>query len=218
MMRTSLAFVVPMKDPARAKRRLSPVLPDTARGRFAIGLLRRTLTTLRQGFPEAVTLVVTASQEVRDVASSLGCRVLFERTEGGLNAAAAAAAEWTCSYGFESQLLIHSDIALLEARDVERVLGTPRGNPSLVLVPSFDMGTNMLVTTPPDVIPFVFGRGSYLAFRKAADERGVRHVSVHLTRAAWDIDSPCDYVRLIALTAHRGEGSKTYGVSDDRGT
>ena len=74
-----------------------------------------------------------------------------------------------------------------------RIIAPPMQAVPIILVPSHDdLGTNALVLSPPDCLPFAFGYDSFQHhFRLAAE----RHLQVEIRRlphVALDIDEPQD--------------------------
>jgi 2-phospho-L-lactate guanylyltransferase (CobY/MobA/RfbA family) len=70
----------------------------------------------------------------------------------------------------------------------------------VVLVPSSDGGTALLLRRPPDRIPALFGRGSGARHSKAARERGLEAVTPQALgeAARLDLDTPEDARVLLA--------------------
>lgn len=202
-------IVIPMKAPQCAKRRLSGLLSGAQREAVALALFRQTLTFFSQHFSDTPLLVVTASEQIADMARSLCAEVLLEPVmtdtersrreedqEAGLNQAAALAAKWCRDQGFASQLLLPADIAELDVAEIQQLLNTdkalPSVVPSVVICPAHDGGTNALLTTPPGVIPFRFGKASSRAHLAEAHQRAIPVQLLTLTRLTRDIDTPED--------------------------
>jgi len=189
-MKTCIA--IPMKDPEFSKQRLSPVLDSQQRQTLALALFRQTLRFLNRHFPETQVLVVTASERIAQIATSYGAAFLIEEPDTGLNGAAELAARWSCEQGFDSQLLLPADIAELCQSELARLLEHPREQPSVVICPASDGGTNALLTTPPDVVPFRFGIRSSRAHLAAALERSVPCALLQMEKLTFDVDTPDD--------------------------
>ncbi len=190
-------IVIPVKDFGAAKSRLRPVLDDSDRSQLARRLCERTLTFFQHHFPEYPLLVVTASAAIGDLARGHGASVLRELRPAGLSGAAALAAHWSKRHGFDSQLLVPADIARLDATEFASLLGQPRAVPSVLVCPASDAGTNALLTTPPDIVPFCFGEGSSEAHRQAALKRSVPCQLLHFEHMRFDLDTPDDLHNLM---------------------
>ena len=189
-------IVIPVKDFGCAKERLSGVLSERRRLRLARRMCGRTLDFFASCFPERHVLVVTASQRVAAMARQFGATVLLEPTPAGLSVAAQRAADWSVAHGFDSQLLIPADIAKLDHGEISRLLEHPRSKASVIICPSGDAGTNALVTTPPDVIPFSFGECSSKAHRELAMRKGVACTVLNFRHLRFDLDTSDDVYQL----------------------
>ena len=137
---------------------------------------------------------------ISSLAQKYGATVLID-SKPGLPQAAESAARWSINNDFESQLLIPADIARLDVTEVQSLLQAPRPAPSVILTPADDLGTNALLTTPPDVIPFLYGIESSLAHQQAAQQRGVNFQLIELAALALDVDTPADIEQLTLLTS-----------------
>lgn len=194
-------IVIPVKDFAAAKTRLRPVLPPDARRRLAQRLCERTLGFFRRHFPDCPLLVVTASDSIASLARSKGADVLHELRPGGLSAAARLAALWARRRGFASMLLVPADIVRLEAAEFRELLVHSRPAGSVLICPARDGGTNALLTTPPDALPFRFGVDSARAHRLAAEGLGLKCRMLPFEHLGFDLDKPGD---LRALAQQNG--------------
>ncbi len=225
-------IVIPMKDPRQSKQRLSGVLDSQQRQTLALTLFRQTLRFLNRHFTGTPVLVVTASERVAEIARSYGAEVQMEqppsRSQGeplcgpdlrteGLNGAAALAAEWSVRRGFDSQLLLPADIAELSEAEIRRLLEHPREVPSVLICPADDGGTNALLTTPPNVIPFQFGPRSSRAHLAAALKRSIPAALLRLEKLTFDLDTPEDlqlWTRKLAVPPTAATGRLRQGAQD----
>ena len=186
-----LLFLIPMKDPRRAKSRLSAVMPDGVRARLAMALYRRMLGFLTVVKPDVDILVVSDSaalaREVSDV-------FFIKQSDSGLNAAITEGAAWAKAQGYASICVLPADLADPAATELERLLALEgRG---VVLAPAHDGGTNALMVTPPDAISFCFGRGSCSAHQRAAQAAGMPCTIIPLESLKYDIDTSSDLARI----------------------
>jgi 2-phospho-L-lactate guanylyltransferase len=192
-------IVIPMKDPSQSKQRLSAVLNKGHRQALALSLFEQTLEFLRCHFSDYPVLVVTSSKRIAIIATRFDAQVLMEIQPAGLNGAARLAAQWSCAQGFDTQLLIPADIAVLDEQEIKHLLSHRRATPSVVICPSSDEGTNALMTSPPDVLPFCFGIQSSRAHLAAAFARGVHCTQLQMMNIAFDVDNPEDLDHLASL-------------------
>ncbi|MFB9887396.1 2-phospho-L-lactate guanylyltransferase [Balneatrix alpica] len=189
-------IVIPMKDPSQAKQRLEGYLSADERAELALTLFEQTLAFLGCHLPQYPVLVVTASTSISERAQRYGAQVLQQSGNHGLNQAAASAAQWAKEQGYQAQLLLPADIAQLDKDELQHLLS--QAGCQVVLAPAHDLGTNALLTSPPDVLPFCFGPGSSLLHRQQAEQRGLRFVQLELPHLAEDLDTPADLQQLAA--------------------
>lgn len=207
-----LSIVIPMKNPECSKTRLAKVLNPSERKRLALYLFEKNLGFFRQMYPQHNLLVVTESQEIQQIAESYGADVLIEeqreekraeqqeqheeQQQSGLNAAVSQAARYNTDRGFDSQLVIPGDIQELDCDEIETLLNHRVTERSVIVCPSYDGGTNAIMTTPPDVMPFCFGPNSSRKHLLAAFEAGLHTRRVFLESLSHDIDRPEDLSRV----------------------
>lgn len=209
-MRTNI--VIPMKDPTLSKTRLDPQLSSPQRQALALSMFKTTLEFFNQHFAQHHLLVVTGSEYIANIAWNYGASVLIE-SQPGLRHALESAARWSVNNDFQSQLVIPADIAQLDRQEIHRLLSVHREVPSVVLCPADDQGTNALLTTPPNVIPFLYGINSSLAHQQAAWERGVNCQLVNLPGLSLDIDTPDDLEQLALLSGPVAQAFSTIAGS-----
>ncbi len=181
------AIAILMKDPAEAKTRLAPALGYDARERLALILFENTLAFALDTAAGGPVGVVTASPRIAGIARSLGAAVVPE-TAPGINAAAEAASRWAIGIGAPSLLILHADIPTFVPAEFAVLLDAA----PVAIAESRDGGTNALLLTPPDAIPFRFGPGSAAAHAAEAGARGLTARRLRLPRLGEDIDRPED--------------------------
>lgn len=191
-----LMAVIPAKSLDRAKQRLAPALPDAARR----DLVRRMLTQALQalaGAGIAARAVATRDPALADLAHCLGAAAFDPGVEGDLNAAASAIAGHACRQGATSLLLLAGDLPWIGAEDVVALMDAA-AHASVVIAEAKDGGTNALLLTPPDAIPFAFATASPSAARHAelASRRGLASSIVRRPGLARDVDLPADLAAL----------------------
>lgn len=205
----NLSIVIPMKNPECSKTRLAKVLNPSERKRLALYLFEKNLSFFQQMYPQHNLLVVTESQEIQQIAEGYGAEVLIEKQheelraeqqeapqQSGLNAAVSQAARYNAERGFDSQLVIPGDIQALDLGEMETLLNHRVAERSVIVCPSYDGGTNAIMTTPPDVMPFCFGPNSSRKHLLTAFEAGLHTRRVFLESLSHDIDRPEDLSRV----------------------
>nr|WP_230980210.1 coenzyme F420-0:L-glutamate ligase [Oryzicola mucosus] len=185
-----MAIAILMKDPADAKTRLSGALAFDARERLALALFENTLAFFRKTFPNELLGVVTPSQRIAGIAAAQQAEVVAQG-EPGINGAAASAAAWAQNNGADRLLVVHADIPTLVETEISALLSAGE-NHAVVIGESVDGGSNALLVSPPDVIPFCFGSQSATAHEAAARARGATAARLKLPFLSRDLDTPDD--------------------------
>lgn len=185
-------IVIAVKDSRQGKSRLAPMFSIDERADFARYLYRRTLFFFTTQFPEQHLSVVTPSHDMAVLAEQHGAAVIREPRQAGLSTAAAFAARWSTWHGFDTQLLVPADIAVLRADEIQMLLDRIERQPGVVICTAVDGGTNALLTSPPQVIDFSFGPDSGRRHEQLAHSRGVACQLVSLPYLRHDIDWPGD--------------------------
>lgn len=172
-MKRSLNIVIPMKPPTESKQRLKGTLENEQRYQLAMTLFEQTLSFFKAHFCHLPVLVVTSSDLVASLATRYGAKVLFEQHSDGLNSALQKATQWSLTQGFKSQLILPADIASLKVDELTHLLSCDSSSPSVAIAVAKDKGTNALLCSPPDVIPFRFGFESSKAHQLEALTRSL---------------------------------------------
>jgi 2-phospho-L-lactate guanylyltransferase len=187
-----LMAVIPAKSLVRAKQRLAPALSPAARQDLVLRMLGQALDAVAAaGIPMRV--VATRDPALAALAESRGATAFDPGVEGDLNAAATAAADYAKRHGATSMLLLAGDLPWIGPEDVVALVDAA-AHASVVIAEAKDGGTNALLLTPPDAIPFAYATGAPSAARHAelATARGLAPVIVNRTGLARDIDLPAD--------------------------
>ncbi|MSQ58558.1 MAG: 2-phospho-L-lactate guanylyltransferase [Betaproteobacteria bacterium] len=198
----STLLIVPMKDPASAKTRLSAAMHAEERENLARMLFANTLSFFAKQHPTMPRLVVTESESIAFASLRQGAQVLRETHRRGLNAAVEAAALWAVERGFTSTLIVAADVAVWEASEVQDLFVASIGR-TVVIAEAVDGGTNALLLPAPNACPFRYGPGSALMHEIAAKQRGYRTQRLHLPFLARDVDTPGD-LELFEIPERRG--------------
>lgn len=197
-----LCIVIPMKSPSRSKQRLASCLLDQERETLAIGLFTNTLAFFHYHFPELPVLVVSESEYVLKLAENYGALTLFDSGVDGLNGALTSATNWIMNAGFTRQLIIPSDIALLERSEINTLLRAANVN-QVVIARAKDGGTNALLLSPPNVIPFSYGQDSANLHEQKAKDKDCACSMLHLENFSLDIDNQRDLYQAAKYQPHR---------------
>lgn len=192
----SAVILVPVKDPEKAKTRLSLVLTPGERARLASAMLDDLVGALQP--LNARVVFVTGSRQAADLATGLGWEVHWESHQITESASVDEASRRLAADGADAVLRLPADIPLAKPEDIEILLDKEAGPGSAILVPSRDrMGTNAVLRNPPDLFPSRFGRNSFvLHAQEALRARALLEV-VELPRLALDVDDPEDVRRFL---------------------
>lgn len=197
--------VVPMKDPAHAKTRLSDILDPAHRAGLAISLFKRTLSRLssakadsRHGFDVAT---VTASPAIAAIARSMNVAVIKEGQPRDLNAAVQLAAEVAAKQGYHDLVVLPGDLAAPTQPDLLHLLDRDTCTGHVVLCASTDGGTNALLLPLPARIRFRYGPASFQAHRNEAQKAGLGTTELGLESLRHDVDRRENLLRFPALYA-----------------
>lgn len=178
--------VVPVKEFAGAKQRLSTVLSPAERAALYAGMLDRVLDALvaARGIDGILVVTNEAQFDRRDV------RVVPDREGTGQSAAVAQGARILAAEGQHAMLAVPGDLPRATAAEIEQIVA---GHERMTIVPSRDgQGTNALAVSPPDLIPFHFGISSFEPHCAAARAVGIEPRVLRLPGLGLDIDTPED--------------------------
>ena len=139
---------------------------------------------------------------VAAMAERYGARVVFEQRSHGQSAAVTAAGSILMSEGVDGVIAVPGDVPLASSTEIETVLAAhaaaPFTVPSMTIVPAHDSrGSNCIVCSPPDAIPFQFGEDSFRRHLDVARARAVPTATLRLPGLGLDIDTPADLVALL---------------------
>ncbi|HEY8179084.1 MAG TPA: 2-phospho-L-lactate guanylyltransferase [Candidatus Limnocylindria bacterium] len=190
-------IIVPHRGLAAAKTRLAPVLDHDERIALARTLLVRVLGVARETCDDVV--VISPSAELEPIVGEAGARLAVQRGMG-LNAGLDQAREAAEADGADRLLVLHGDLPNLAADDVLALVDAMAGEPAVAIAPDrLGTGTNGLALSPPGVIGFRFGTGSFAAHLTEAQAAGVEPAVVVRPGLAFDLDTPADLARWLEL-------------------
>lgn len=193
-------ILVPFKEPTGSKTRLAHLLTPERRHALALALFDETLRILLANGTADVA-VVTDGQAVAERARSVGAQVVLDGDSRGETAAVESATRWSVARGYARQLVVPADMAFLDPSELAVLLATITPRPGVVFAPAVgEDGTNAILTTPPDCLPYRFGRASFPEYLARAATLGL-HVRVQrLPSFLLDIDTPEDLQEFLALS------------------
>lgn len=190
-----ILVAIPIKPFGVAKARLSQVLGPAARSRLGRAIAARTAGLAAATGAEVY--VVTGDDGVAAWAKEHEFGVLREEPElgTGLNAAASAVVRHAGRFG-KRWAIVHADLPVATAADLNEVLGRAAGGP--IIVPSYDGGTNLISGGGWD-FRFSYGPASFHRHLARIPEAKI----ITNPRLALDLDTPTDLARARASPSGR---------------
>jgi 2-phospho-L-lactate guanylyltransferase len=165
-----------------------------------------------------VTLV-SDDPGARLLASNYGVDFLPESSLGcsGLNAVLQAAAEQLCDPDIGELVVLHGDIPLLNASDLDAALALWRDKGGLVVgCDRHGIGTNLLVSHGAEIPRFHFGADSCARHQAWAETAGLPATVLTRTGIGLDIDELED-IQLLLASAPDGSAGRTLHMLHDSG-
>ncbi len=181
--------VIPVKEFARGKRRLQPILTAMERSLLSKTMLEDVLSVVTASSLFGRVLTITSDPEAAALARKAGAGIIKEAQQVRQSRSVDAAAAICRQMGADAMLSLPLDVPLVTVDDLVRIVEKGTHSPGVVLSPSRDrLGTNALLTRPPGAIPARFGYDSFQAHRREADARGLPCEICELPNVALDID------------------------------
>jgi 2-phospho-L-lactate/phosphoenolpyruvate guanylyltransferase len=194
----TLALIVPMKSPSRAKQRLDGILTEPERWRLARTMAVDVLEVVAR-VPGVRPFAVSDDPALRALAGRLGITAVIDRERAGQTAAVRQGFRAAAASGNEPLATIPGDVpAVTVAELVDLCQAQP--DIDVLLAPDRDgIGTNGLRLRSPDAIALHFGDDSLRQHREEAVRAGLTFEVLPLERLACDLDRPEDLVAFLRL-------------------
>jgi 2-phospho-L-lactate guanylyltransferase len=97
--------------------------------------------------------------------------------------------------------LFPADIPLVSESEFQQIANDHASHQGLTIVPSHDFkGTNCMLLSPPNILPFCFGMNSYAEHIRQGIKLNLSCQSKHFHGIALDIDNPDDLKTLVVAT------------------
>ena len=144
-------------------------------------------------------LVATNCEEAVPIIRRKGVLHLQTSEELGLNHAASEASIWLLNKNIDAMCLFPADIPLAKASEFAHLVSCHSALRGMTIVPSRDKGgTNCLILSPPNLLPFCFGADSYTEHLRQGLKLNLSCQTKFSDGIGLDIDTPCD-LRAIAM-------------------
>ena len=187
--------IIPVKQFAHAKQRLSEAVPAGSRETLAEAMLLDVLSHLNRSRRIDNVLVVTADVKVARTVRWLGIEVLAQDTDEGHSEAATAGIRVALERGIDRVALLPGDCPMLDPAQIDRHLGSiPRS--ALIVPDRHGTGTNGLILSPPDALEPAFGPDSCARHVSRARAAGVSFAVERIEGLGLDLDTPEDLAEL----------------------
>src|SRR5271163_4758720 len=195
-------ILVPVKNLADAKQRLSSVLNSDERIALAQAMCEDVLQVLAswQGRPEVA--VVTSDPFARNLAERFNFEVIADDNSGETSAIEMATA-FCQARGAESTLVVPADIPLIDSSELQQIVDNAPAGGTVLVPDAAGRGTNAAWRAPADLFPLRFGNDSFLPHLAAAKATGLPCVVLRLPGIARDVDRPEDILELAAASGDR---------------
>jgi 2-phospho-L-lactate guanylyltransferase len=200
----NLWLLLPVKPFYLGKSRLAPNLSNAERASLSQAMFTHVLTTAQHAGDLAGAIVISQDQDVLALAQQLGAIALIEQAHD-LNLALDQARRAAVALGADAVLVLPADLPLLKAADLRELCALGTADPSVVMAPSHDGGTNALLLHPANLIEFAFGVNSFRRHQHLAIAANVQPTVLDTPGLALDVDRPDDLSQ-INLPAITGDG------------
>ncbi len=183
--------ILPMKDPARAKSRLSIAIEPEERSKLAIKLFKKTITNLLKSNLKLDLVVVTGSEVVLDICKQFGVKTIEEPKNSDLNKILEEACQWANGKHYKQAIIIPSDLANPNFLLLNKFMNfhSEENIKKITIFPSYDGGTNCLITSLPILYPLQYGKGSALKHIEKAMSFGYQSELLDIEEFRLDIDT-----------------------------
>lgn len=204
--------VVPVNVPRLAKTRLKSVLNTRQRERLTQLMFGRVMEAALHARRCDGVYVTSPDLGVLAAAKTMGAKVIHERGRRNLNHALRnVLSKIHLDHDVVTAAVVHADIPLVTARDIDDFLQTGGGYP-VVIAPSGDgLGTNALSLSPPTVLAPRFGPHSFRVHLQAARSAGLTVSIFRRDGLSFDVDRPRDLSLLVRRSRTRPQLAKEVG-------
>lgn len=179
------------KETTQSKTRLGGVLDAHERAALSVAMTRDALDILTRIGAISRLVILTQDQNLAAIARQKGVWVWQEDPRLTLLENLDYLAGKASKKAFEMMLVLPNDIPLLNPADISALIDQHQRGVSLCAAQR-DGGTNALLTSPPNAIPFLYGENSAEKHLQAANARGLPTNNTLYQSLLKDIDTPED--------------------------
>jgi 2-phospho-L-lactate guanylyltransferase len=191
MSKLRVGAIVPVKTFSRAKTRLN--LSSEKTEQICKIMLESVLNTVSQSAVIEKTVVVSKDETALSIGKRFGAMGIYDQEELGVNNAVTLADNHFSKENFDASVVFPQDIPLIQAEDINTLIGYRISNRCVLVVPSrkFD-GTNALFRMPLDVMETHYDEDSYKIHLNTAEKRKASSSLVLIRRIMLDVDEQSD--------------------------
>ena len=189
--------MVPLKSFDQAKKRLASVLTVEERRALMLAMARDVLSALSRSQRLTGILIVSRAPEADALAQTFGTERFSESPDADLSLALVQAGDYLKNQLHAAgTMIVPADVPLIEPTEVDAILAQ---HEEVTVVPDNDnIGTNCLICSPPNLIPYLFDGKSFKPHIAAASHAGIIPKIAPSSGFALDIDTPGDLQVLLA--------------------
>lgn len=190
--------IVPLKTFSQAKQRLAALLSEEERRALMLAMARDVLGTLCQCEQLTGVLIASRTQEADALAAAFNTERFSESPGANLPETLTQASEYlTRNLQARGIMVVPADVPLIDAAEIDQLL---QDHDRVTLVPDREnIGTNCLIASPADSIPFIFDGRSFKPHVDAAFAAGITPAIIPSRHFALDIDTAEDLKALLTL-------------------
>jgi len=196
-------ILIPIKNLANAKQRLSSVLSPEERLALARAMCEDVLSTVASWAGRPDVAVVTSDPFANALAERFRFEVIRDDVNPGETGAIEIATKVCCDRGAGNTLVIPADIPLIEVGELQRIKDAAPVAGTVLVPDAAGRGTNAALRSPANLFPLRFGNDSFLPHLAAANASGLPCVVLILPGIARDLDRPEDLDALAAASGNR---------------
>jgi len=187
-----------VKDPKKSKSRLSCVLSLKERATLTKMMLLDILRKIDFSFFDEIFILTDAPQYYSFLRDKFSDLTILEDRFSNINKSLYFLGLQALKFKIDELWIIPSDIPLLKWSDLyyaSKFVNKIRKG--IVITPSYNDGTNLLIMKPPNVIRTHFGRNSFYKHITAARKRNLQCIIYRNSRIKYDLDVPYDILKIM---------------------
>ena len=188
-------ILVPVKNLANAKQRLSSLLDAAARTELAQAMLSDVLRAIADFAGDDVSLV-TSDPFALHLAKHHRFEIIRDDSNVSETEAIEMATDACASRGVQTTLVLPGDIPLIEAEDLRAIYESAPSRGSVLVPSSEKRGSNAILRRPAGLFRLQFGNDSFMPHLAVAIATAASCVVLSLPRIGRDIDTPEDLLQL----------------------